>query len=76
MNWPQIHIYRHSPNDFLREHLTVSIEYQGMSVPDENELMMVMEKTGRTSIIIEGDKEKISPYLEAVEDLMRKEVTN
>jgi len=36
-------------------------------------MMMVTEKTGRAAIIIEGDQEKIAPYLEAVEALMARE---
>jgi len=73
MGCPEIHLYRHSPNDFLREGFTVSVEYQAMSMPDENQMMLKMVRTGRTSIIIEGDNEKIAPYLEAVQALMARE---
>jgi len=68
-------LYRKSPNDFLGYGLTVSVEYQGMKYPDENQIMMKFERTGRAAIIIEGDIKEMEPYLEAIQTIQGEGVT-
>jgi len=73
--WPRLILYRHNSNDFVRNPgVTVSIEYQGLNRESNIPAVLETVRSGRTSIIIEGEDDAVQPYLNAVREIMREGV--
>ena len=68
MSWPRVQPY--DPPPLATGELTVVVESQRQE-RDNLELGLVeTEHTGRMRIIIEGESERVAPFLAAVEQLM------
>ncbi len=53
--------------------LTVNVEYQRQDRENWNLGVVETEHTGRVRVIIEGERERVAPYLTAVQKVMERE---
>lgn len=69
--YPQVHPYRHEPNEFIRiPGVTVNIEYLAISYPNADNTIVETHRAGRTAVIIEGEDAEVANYLEAIQKVM------